>query len=134
MIVKTTFTLTCLKAKQIIEEAKAYKVKLINAAEGEALRFKKLYSEYEKSPTVTRERLYLESVESVLGNTTKVMIDIEGGNNLLYLPLDKILDSKKNNDYEENSVTDDSNNDSLVDKIRRNRNSFTNRKRDLYNE
>ena len=66
------------EAKQILEEAKAYKVKLIKSAEGEALRFKQLFTEYEKSPVVTRERLYLESVESVLGNTTKVMIDLEG--------------------------------------------------------
>ena len=83
------------EAKQILEEAKAYKVKLIKSAEGEALRFRKLFAEYEKSPVVTRERLYLESVESVLGNTTKVMIDLEGGNNLLYLPLDKILEDKR---------------------------------------
>ncbi len=123
------------EAKQIIEEAKAYKVKLINAAEGEAIRFKQLFSEYEKSPTVTRERLYLESVESVLGNTTKVMIDIEGGNNLLYLPLDKILESKKNNEDDNlNMSSDDVKNGGLIDKIRKNRDSFTNRKRDLYNE
>ena len=74
------------KAVQIIEEAKAYKVKLIKSAEGEALRFSKLYEEYRKSPEVTRERLYIESVESVLGNSTKIMIDVDGGNNLLYLP------------------------------------------------
>ena len=121
------------EAKQIIEEARAYKVKLINAAEGEALRFKQLFSEYEKSPIVTRERLYLESVESVLGNTTKVMIDIEGGNNLLYLPLDKILESKKN-ENDNSNINLNQNSNSLVDKIRKNRDSFTNRKRDLYNE
>ena len=73
---------------------------------GEAIRFKQLFSEYEKSP-VTRERLYLESVESVLGNTTKVMIDIEGGNNLLYLPLDKILESKKNNEDDNLNISSD---------------------------
>ena len=83
------------KAKQIIEGAKAYRVKLIKSSEGEALRFTKLYNEYQKAPEVTRERLYLEAVESVLGNTSKVMIDIDGGNNLLYLPLDKILESTK---------------------------------------
>ena len=78
---------------------------------------------------------YLESVESVLGNTTKVMIDIEGGNNLLYLPLDKILESKKNNEDDNlNMSSDDVRNGGLIDKIRKNRDSFTNRKRDLYNE
>ena len=122
------------EAKQIIEEAKAYKVKLINAAEGEAVRFKQLFSEYEKSPVVTRERLYLESVESVLGNTTKVMIDIEGGNNLLYLPLDKILESKKKDDEVIDATSSNTGQKSLIEKIQRNRDSFSNRKRDLYNE
>ncbi len=122
------------EAKQILEEAKAYKVKLIKSAEGEALRFRQLFTEYEKSPVVTRERLYLESVESVLGNTTKVMIDLEGGNNLLYLPLDKILEDKRS-DESDSSMRENSNNtDSLVDKIRMNRDSFNNRKRDLYSE
>ena len=122
------------EAKQILEEAKAYKVKLIKSAEGEALRFRQLFTEYEKSPVVTRERLYLESVESVLGNTTKVMIDLEGGNNLLYLPLDKILEDKRN-DESNNSIRENSgNSNSLVDKIRMNRDSFNNRKRDLYSE
>ena len=123
------------EAKQILEEAKAYKVKLIKSAEGEALRFKQLFAEYEKSPTVTRERLYLESVESVLGNTTKVMIDLEGGNNLLYLPLDKILEQKKNDDNDSDNLSNSgSSSTNLIDKIRMNRQSFTDRKRDLYNE
>jgi len=122
------------EAKQILEEAKAYKVKLIKSAEGEALRFKQLFTEYEKSPTVTRERLYLESVESVLGNTTKVMIDLEGGNNLLYLPLDKILEQKKSNDSDDSINSSGERQNGLIDKIRMNRESFSNRKRDLYNE
>ena len=106
---------------------------MIKSAEGEALRFKQLFTEYEKSPVVTRERLYLESVESVLGNTTKVMIDLEGGNNLLYLPLDKILEDKRN-DESDSPIIENSDNKSLVDKIRMNRDSFNNRKRDLYSE
>ena len=122
------------EAKQILEEAKAYKVKLIKSAEGEALRFKQLFTEYEKSPTVTRERLYLESVESVLGNTTKVMIDLEGGNNLLYLPLDKILEQKKSSDSDNSINNSGQSQNGLIDKIRMNRESFSNRKRDLYNE
>ena len=122
------------EAKQILEEAKAYKVKLIKSAEGEALRFKQLFTEYEKSPAVTRERLYLESVESVLGNTTKVMIDLEGGNNLLYLPLDKILEQKKSSDSDNSTNNSRESQNGLIDKIRMNRESFSNRKRDLYNE
>ncbi len=122
------------EAKQILEEAKAYKVKLIKSAEGEALRFRQLFTEYEKSPVVTRERLYLESVESVLGNTTKVMIDLEGGNNLLYLPLDKILEDKRSDESNSSMDENSRNSNSLVDKIRMNRDSFSNRKRDLYSE
>ena len=119
------------KAKQLIEGAKAYRVKLIKSSEGEASRFVKLYNEYKKAPEVTRERLYLETVESVLGNTTKVMIDIDGGNNLLYLPLDKILESKNN---DTNRDATQPNNNSLLDKIRINRESFDKRKRNLYSE
>lgn len=121
------------KAVQIIEEAKAYKVKLIKSAEGEALRFTKLYKEYQKAPEVTRERLYLESVESVLGNSTKIMIDVDGGNNLLYLPLDKILEPRMiggSNNTDANVV----NNNSLSNKIQRSRDNFNSRKRDLYSE
>jgi len=66
-------------------------------------------------------------------NTTKVMIDLEGGNNLLYLPLDKILEQKRTNDNEQ-MVTENNNDNNLLDKIRMNRQSFSNRKRDLYNE
>ena len=126
------------EAKQILEEAKAYKVKIIKSAEGEALRFSNLYEEYEKAPAVTRERLYLEAVESVLANTSKVMVDVEGGNNLLYLPLDKIMESRSRNlDDSNTSPNQDLNREtinSLSDKIRNNRNSFNSRKRDLYSE
>jgi membrane protease subunit HflK len=76
------------------EEADAYKNEVIARAEGEAERFKKLLIEYKKSPTITRERLYIEMMESVLNNSSKVLVDVEGGNNLLYLPLDKLMDRK----------------------------------------
>jgi membrane protease subunit HflK len=124
------------KAKQIIEGAKAYRVKLIKSSEGEALRFTKLYNEYQKAPEVTRERLYLEAVESVLENTSKVMIDIDGGNNLIYLPLDKILESTKQSTSSSKQINRMSNggDKSLSEKIRLNRDSFNSRKRNLYNE
>ena len=122
------------KAVQIIEEAKAYRVKLIKSAEGEASRFSKLYEEYRKSPEVTRERLYLESVESVLGNSTKIMIDIDGGNNLLYLPLDKILEPRMQSSSNISNSGNSGSNDSLSEKIQRSRDGFNSRKRDLYNE
>ena len=74
------------------EEADAYKNEVIARAEGEAERFNQLLTEYKKAPEITRERLYLEMMESVLSNSSKVMVDVEGGNNLLYLPLDKLMD------------------------------------------
>lgn len=80
------------------EEADAYKNEVIARAEGEAERFNQLLTEYKKSPNITRERLYLEMMESVLSNSSKVMVDVEGGNNLLYLPLDKLMDRKDTSD------------------------------------
>jgi len=56
------------------------------------VRFKQLLKEYKKAPKITRERLYIDMMESVLSNSSKVMVDVEGGNNLLYLPLDKLMD------------------------------------------
>ncbi|MCB1675853.1 MAG: FtsH protease activity modulator HflK [Halioglobus sp.] len=80
-------------AQRQIEEASAYKEQVIANAEGEAQRFAKLLSEYRKAPEVTRERLYLDAVQQVYGNTSKVMVDVEGGNNIMYLPLDKLTSS-----------------------------------------
>ena len=74
-----------------IEEAKAYKSQTVNAALGEAARFESLLTEYTKAPAVTKQRLYLESIEAVLSNSSKVMVDVEGGNNLMYLPIDKLM-------------------------------------------
>jgi membrane protease subunit HflK len=77
-------------AARQIEEGSAYKEQVVAKAEGEAERFERILAEYKKAPGVTRQRLYLETIEEVLGNTSKVMIDVEGGNNLLYLPLDRL--------------------------------------------
>jgi len=77
-------------AQRVLEEALAYKEQVIANAEGEAERFTKLLVEYQKAPEVTRERLYLSAVQEVLGNNNKVLVDVEGGNNMLYLPLDKL--------------------------------------------
>jgi len=73
------------------EEADAYKKEVITRAEGEADRFENLLKEYKKAPGITRDRMYLDMMESVLANSSKVMVDVEGGNNLLYLPLDKLM-------------------------------------------
>jgi len=77
-------------AQRQIEEANAYKEQVIANADGEAERFNRLLTEYSKAPEVTRERLYIDAVQSVLTNTNKVMVDVEGGNNVMYLPLDKL--------------------------------------------
>ena len=77
-------------AQRVLEEAMAYKEQVIANAEGEAERFSKLLAEYVKAPEVTRERLYLDAVQGVFSSTNKVMVDVEGGNNMMYLPLDKL--------------------------------------------
>jgi len=77
-------------AARMLEEASAYKERVVAQAEGEANRFMALLNEYKRAPEVTRERLYLESVEAVLSKSSKVMVDVENGNNLLYLPLDRL--------------------------------------------
>ena len=125
------------QAKQMLEQAIAYKVKLINAAEGEASRFTQLYSEYKKAPAVTKERLYLEAVESVLSNSSKVMIDVEGGNNMMYLPLDQLINRNQPKIANQNGGNQSStgvDNTSIMDRITSNKNNFNLRKRDLYNE
>jgi len=82
------------KAAEMLEEANAYKQEVVARAEGDAQRFTKLYTEYRKAPGVTRDRIYLETVESVLADTNKVMVDVEGGNNMIYLPLDRMLENR----------------------------------------
>ncbi|HFD88334.1 MAG TPA: FtsH protease activity modulator HflK [Gammaproteobacteria bacterium] len=77
---------------RVTEEAKAYKEQVVSRAEGEADRFTRLLTEYRKAPDVTRERLYLETVETVLSRSSKVMMDTKGGNSMMYLPLDKLID------------------------------------------
>jgi membrane protease subunit HflK len=74
-----------------LQEAEGYKQRVINEARGDASRFTSVLDEYTKAPEVTRQRLYLDAMQSVLGNSTKVLLDVEGGNNLLYVPLDKLL-------------------------------------------
>ena len=74
-----------------MQEAEAYKKQVIAKAQGDASRFLQVMNEYEKAPEITRERLYLESMETVYTQSQKVMIDVtKGSNNMLYLPLDKM--------------------------------------------
>lgn len=81
-------------AARVLADSHAYKSKVTAEAEGDASRFVQLLVEYEKAPQITRERLYLEAMESVLANAPKVLLDTEGGNNLVYLPLDKLFEHR----------------------------------------
>ena len=78
------------RAQRQIEEAQAYRDRVIARSDGEAQRFEKLLIEYKRAPEVTRDRLYLDALETVFKNSSKVMVDVEGGNNMMYLPLDKM--------------------------------------------
>jgi membrane protease subunit HflK len=78
-------------AARLTEEANGYRQSVIANSEGEASRFKQILVEYKKAPGVTRERLYLDTLQQILASTSKVMIDAKAGNNLLYLPLDKLI-------------------------------------------
>lgn len=110
------------KAKRQLEEASAYRDQVVSQAKGEADRFSKLLVEYKKAPEVTRERLYIDAVQQVYSDVTKVLVDVEGGNNMMYLPLDKlrggmsstpaILDASQNIDIRELT-------DRVVEQLRR---------------
>ena len=83
-------------AARIREEANAYKATVIARAEGEASRFDQLVAEYERAPNITRQRLYLDAMESVLSKTSKVLVDTKGNNSLMYLPLDQLIKRQGN--------------------------------------
>ncbi|MEG1281629.1 MAG: FtsH protease activity modulator HflK [Comamonas sp.] len=78
-------------ASRLMEEAAAYKERIVAQSQGDAQRFTSVYNEYQKAPVVTRDRLYLEAMQQVYSNVTKVVVDSKQGSNLLYLPLDKIM-------------------------------------------
>ena len=78
-------------ASRLKEESNAYRERIVAQAEGDAQRFKAILPEYQKAPQVTRDRLYTETFQQVYSNVTKVLVDSKQGSNLLYLPLDKIL-------------------------------------------
>jgi len=82
------------EAARIRLDSEAYKERVIAQAEGEARRFDQLYTEYAKAPEVTRRRLYLETMEEVLGESAKVIVDTKQGNSLMYLPLDKLMERR----------------------------------------
>ncbi|HEY1129114.1 MAG TPA: FtsH protease activity modulator HflK, partial [Roseateles sp.] len=78
-------------AAKLREQAEGYKARVIAAAEGDGQRFKSVLAEYQKAPQVTRDRIYIDTMQQVYSNVSKVMVDSKSGSNLLYLPLDKLL-------------------------------------------
>jgi membrane protease subunit HflK len=77
-------------ASRLKEDAEGYKLSVIANAEGEASRFVQIFTEYQKAPQVTRQRIYLDTMQAVMNNSSKILVDQKGGNSLLYLPLDKL--------------------------------------------
>jgi membrane protease subunit HflK len=89
------------EAARQVADAKAYKDRVIAEAQGESSRFVSILKEYKQAPEVTRERLYLDAVETVLGQSSKVMLDAEASNSLMYLPLDKLI----RQDYDDSTTS-----------------------------
>ena len=85
------------QVNRVMQEAEAYKQQTVLKAQGEVARFEKLLPEYLAAPKVTRDRLYLETMEQVYSNTSKVLVDVKNGNNIMYLPLDKMLNHSTTN-------------------------------------
>lgn len=118
-------------AARLRAEANGYQQRVIAAAEGDASRFKQILFEYQKAPAVTRERLYLDMMQQVLANTSKVLVDQKGSGNLLYLPLDKLIQAGDAGGVAESvprpAVTDAA---PLPDQTQRSRDLFRSRERD----
>jgi membrane protease subunit HflK len=90
-------------AARLIQESQGYKLSVIANAEGDVSRFKQILVEYQKAPAVTRERMYLDMMQQVMGNISKVLVDQKNGNSLLYLPLDKLIETSRGGSPEADS-------------------------------
>ena len=82
-------------ASRLLAEAAGYKLKVESEATGNASRFEQILTQYNKAPEVTRQRLYLDAQEQIMSNTSKIIVDQKGGNSLLYLPLDKLMETSR---------------------------------------
>ena len=108
-------------AESLLEQAEAYKTRVIKSAQGETSRFNQLLAEYQRAPEVTRERLYIDALQSVMERSPKVMVDVEGGNSLMFLPLDQLLGRAGSGSNNLQDLTGgDSDTQSLIDEFRRN--------------
>jgi membrane protease subunit HflK len=107
----------------LLEQAEAYKTRVVKSAEGETSRFNQLLAEYQRAPEVTRERIYLDTIESVMARSPKVMIDIPNGNNLMFLPLDQLMSGKSSAGGSLQGLSGSSaDNKSLIDEFKNNAN------------
>ncbi|MDO8701555.1 MAG: FtsH protease activity modulator HflK [Undibacterium sp.] len=102
------------EASRLLQEAEGYQSRVVANAEGNASRFKQVLVEYQKAPAITRDRMYLETMQQIFSNTTKLMMDVKSGNNMIYLPLDKLV-----------SQSDPSTNSKVVTSTSQNSNSTT---------
>ncbi len=84
------------EASRLLQDAEGYRSRVVADAEGNAARFKQVLAEYQKAPAVTRDRMYLDTMQQIFSNTTKLMMDVKGSGNMVYLPLDKILSQGEN--------------------------------------
>lgn len=94
------------RAQRLREEAEAYRAEVEARATGEASRFSALLTEYRQAPEVTRERLYIETMQEVIGRSSKVLVDVQGGDSLIYLPLDQIMKQHRERDTSSGSSSD----------------------------
>jgi membrane protease subunit HflK len=92
-------------ASRLMQESEAYRSRVVANAEGDASRFKQVLAEYQKAPAVTRDRMYLDTMQQIFSNTTKVMVDAKTGSNLIYLPLDKLIAQSAADDAAKQAAT-----------------------------
>ena len=116
---------------RMTQEAEGYQERITLEAQGEVARFEKLLPEYQAAKTVTRERLYIDAMQEVLGNSSKVLVDVKGGNNMMYLPLDKIME--KQGTATRVALPSSSDIQDLRNKVNTSRNSSVNSGSDRFN-
>ena len=108
-------------AQGLLEQAEAYRTRVVKSAQGDTARFNQLLAEYQRAPEVTRERLYIDTLESVMARSPKVMVDVEQGNNLMFLPLDQLLNRSNTSGAQVPGLTSGSTNtQNLIDEFQRN--------------
>jgi membrane protease subunit HflK len=116
---------------RMTQEAEGYQERITLEAQGEVARFEKLLPEYLAAKEVTRERLYIDAMEEVLGSSSKVLVDVKGGNNMMYLPLDKIME--KQGTATRVALPSSSDIQDLRNKVNTSRNSTVNSSNDRFN-